>query len=164
MYFDSSAMTFVLGIPLVMVLFVLPFVGAPRVPGLPVVAAPVPPAVPAPAFDLVAWAAEMDLGPEVNDSGPGRIRRKVYLITFARVLLQTIMHSPHLRDPSTRDHITFCARSAMRWISRNWALVEGDPRTDRSLLPRRSSSSGSNIKMDPSTFTWGCCSLSLWAS
>ena len=43
----------------------------------------------------------MDLGPENN--GPARIRRKAYLITLARVLLQTITGNPLLTDPSTLD-------------------------------------------------------------
>ena len=52
------------------------------------------PAVPAPAFDLATWEKEMELGPE--DKGIGRIRQKVYLITFARCLAQTVLANPRL--------------------------------------------------------------------
>ena len=69
-------------------------------PALPLVAAPPPlVAAPPPAFDVGAWATEMDLGPE--NTGGVRIRRTVYLITFARVLLQTVLGNPGLKDPST---------------------------------------------------------------
>ena len=50
------------------------------------------PAVLAPAFDLTTWEKEMELGPE--DNGTGRIRQKVYLITFARVPAQTALANP----------------------------------------------------------------------
>ena len=56
------------------VLLGLPLVAAPE-PALPLVAAAAPPALPAPAFDLAAWEAEMELGPENN--GPGRVRHTV---------------------------------------------------------------------------------------
>ena len=85
------------------VLLGLPLVAAPE-PALPLVAAAAPPALPAPVFDLAAWEAEMELGPESN--GPGRIRQTVYLITFARVLMQTVMGNPHLKDPSQLDRQT----------------------------------------------------------
>ena len=62
------------------------------------------PAVPAPAFDLATWEKEMELGPE--DNGIGRIRQKVYLITFARVLAQTALANPRLKDPSTMNRQT----------------------------------------------------------
>ena len=57
-------------------------------------------AQPAPAFDLAAWEANLELGPEVAAGGAERIRRKVYLITFARVLAATMMANPTLKDPS----------------------------------------------------------------
>ena len=46
----------------------------------------------------------MELGPE--DNGIGRIRQKVYLITFARVLAQTALANPRLKDPSTMNRQT----------------------------------------------------------
>ena len=59
-----------------------------------------PAAQPAPAFDLAAWEANMELGPEVAGVGGGRIRQTVYLITFARVLQATMVANPNLKDPS----------------------------------------------------------------
>ena len=46
----------------------------------------------------------MELGPENN--GPERVRHTVYLITLARVLMQTVMGNPHLKDPSRLDRPT----------------------------------------------------------
>ena len=59
-----------------------------------------PTAQPAPAFDLAAWEANAELGPEVVGAGGARIRRTVYLITFARALQETMVANPNLKDPS----------------------------------------------------------------
>ena len=61
-----------------------------------------PAAQPAPAFNLAAWEADMELGPEVVAAGVERIRRMVYLVTLARVLQHTLVADPNLKDPSTR--------------------------------------------------------------
>ena len=48
------------------------------------------------AFDLGAWEAQLDLGPQKDDS-----RLEVYLVTLARVLASTLAAAPHLRDVTT---------------------------------------------------------------
>ena len=49
---------------------------------------------PAP-FNVGAWAAQLELGLE-----KGSAKSEVFLVTFARVLAQTLAAAPHLRDVS----------------------------------------------------------------
>ena len=55
-------------------------------------------AVAAPAPDLVAWAEQLDLGPEQGfDVGQSY---HVYLVTLSRALASTLLGAPHLRVPT----------------------------------------------------------------
>jgi hypothetical protein len=55
------------------------------------------------AFDLGAWTAQLELGPE-ND----QTRSEVFLVTFARVLAQTLAAAPHLRDVGALSRQEVC--------------------------------------------------------
>ena len=58
-------------------------------------ALPPPPGAAVAAFDVVAWAQALALGPEDTNADAGST---VYLVTFARVLNQTLAAAPQLRD------------------------------------------------------------------
>ena len=104
----------------------------------------------------------MDLGPESN--GPARIRRKAYLITLARVLLQTITGNPLLTDPSTLDRqaILDAVRNAVDFPALG---VGGGRPSGRQESPiEKIVVLRENTRMGRSVFTWEWCSLAHWAS
>ena len=74
-------------------------------------AAPVAVEPAAPQAALEAWCEAKELGKQLCRG----IKRRVYLITLARVLAATLAERPHLRDPSTltRSQVADAVRDAV---------------------------------------------------